>query len=167
MLSKLSKKSEKGFTLIEVLVVIGMVAILAAVVLIAVNPARQFAQGRDSQRSSNLNAILNAVGQRIADNKGVFAGTFTVGATTYTCGTLPNVATDILTSQPALPSDVSAALGCLVPTYMPALPLDPTSGSGANTGYEIFQEASTGRIHLIASTTEPSIPRTSAMEIIR
>mgnify|MGYP001577336152 CR=1 FL=1 len=69
------KNSKRGFTLIEILVVIGIIALLATIVLIAINPARQFAQARDSQRVSNLNAILNAVGQRIADNKGLFRST--------------------------------------------------------------------------------------------
>src|SRR4030042_6718575 len=65
-------KKQKGFTLIEILVVIGIIAILAAVVLIAINPARQFALGRNSQRQSNVNAILNSIGQRMVDKKGVF-----------------------------------------------------------------------------------------------
>src|SRR3989344_5679707 len=86
----LALSQSKGFTLIEILVVIGIIAVLAAIVLIAINPARQFAQARDSQLVSNLNAILNAIGQRIADNRGTFAGTFDVGGTTYTCGVLPN-----------------------------------------------------------------------------
>src|SRR5260221_2535429 len=63
-------KANQGFTLIEILVVIGMIASLATIVLIAINPARQFKQGRDTQRTSNVNAILNAVGQYIADTKG-------------------------------------------------------------------------------------------------
>jgi type IV pilus assembly protein PilA len=53
------KVGSKGFTLIEILVVIGIIAVLAAIVIVAINPARQFAQARDSQRHSNINTILN------------------------------------------------------------------------------------------------------------
>src|SRR3989344_3073 len=62
--------SSKGFTLIELLIVIAIIAILAAVVLVALNPARQFAQANNAQRASNLNTILNAVHQYAVDNKG-------------------------------------------------------------------------------------------------
>jgi prepilin-type N-terminal cleavage/methylation domain-containing protein len=60
-MQKLLKAKRQGFTLIEILVVIGLIAVLAAVVLIAVNPARQFAQARNSQRASNVSTILNAM----------------------------------------------------------------------------------------------------------
>src|SRR3989344_2727103 len=61
-----------GFTLIELLVVIGIIAVLPTVVIIAINPARQFAQARNTQRWSNINSLLNAVGQRMADNRGIW-----------------------------------------------------------------------------------------------
>ena len=68
---KLSKlKNQKGFTLIELLVVIGILAVLLAITLIAINPARQFAQANNTKRRSDVNAILNAVNQYMADNKG-------------------------------------------------------------------------------------------------
>jgi type IV pilus assembly protein PilA len=116
----------QGFTLIEILVVIGMIAILATIVIIAINPARQFAQGRNSQRVSNVNTILNAIGQRIADNKGVFAGAFDSGNGTTTC---PSLATSTVLD---IESSGGADLSCLTPTYIPSgLPYDP-SAAGAN-----------------------------------
>ena len=66
------RKRQAGFTLIEILVVIGIIAILAAIVIIAINPARQFAQARDTQRRNDVTALLNSIGQYMADNDGLF-----------------------------------------------------------------------------------------------
>ncbi len=113
-----------GFTLIEILVVIGMIAILATIVIIAINPARQFAQGRNTQRQANINTILNAIGQRIAENEGVFGGSFTVNGTSYAC---PTIATGTTFD---IASNGGADLSCLTPTYIPTqLPVDPAGGS--------------------------------------
>src|SRR3954471_22183018 len=94
-------KKNQGFTLIEILVVIGIIAILAAIVIIAINPARQFAQANNTQRTSDVSQILNAIGQNIADNKGTF---------TCTGATLSSTATHIGTGG----SNVN--LACLAPT---------------------------------------------------
>lgn len=153
-----SNNSNKGFTLIEILIVIGIIAILATIVIVAINPARQFAQARNTQRVSNVNAILNAIGQRIADNKGVLEGTFTVNGTDYTCPALTASTTYTITST------VGAGnidLSCLTPTYIPTqLPVDPnatgahwTSSVDYDTQYQVMVDAN-GRFTVSAANAE-------------
>lgn len=142
------ESKKKGFTLIEILVVIGIIAVLAAIVIVAINPARQFAQARNTQRTSNIEAILNAVGQRIADNKGIFE-------TGCSAGAIPTSAKNI--GSAAADYDIR---DCLIPTYISSLPYDPTDGSACSpsestcttydTGYEIKRDSSTGRITVSA-----------------
>lgn len=139
-----SNVSRKGFTLIEVLVVIGILAILATIVIVAVNPARQFAQSRNTQRTANVSAILNAVGERVADNKGIFE-------TGCTAGAIPTASSTLKTGG----YDIGP---CLVPTYLSSLPFDPTapgahftSAADYNSGYFIQQDATTGRITVSAT----------------
>lgn len=57
----------KGFTLIEVLVVIGILAIIFAIVLIAINPRRQFNLANDTQRKSNVTELRKAFIQYFLD----------------------------------------------------------------------------------------------------
>lgn len=62
----------QGFTLIEVLLVIAILAILASITIMAINPGLQLAKARDSQRSSDVHTILNAIHQYALDNEGAF-----------------------------------------------------------------------------------------------
>lgn len=166
-------KKNKGFTLIEILVVIGIIALLATIVLIAINPAKQFAQARNTQRTSNVNTILNAIGQRMADNAGVFEGTF---GTSNHCDQLPTSATAVTTTMgTSALGNSSGDLGCLVPTYIPALPVDPTWVLGADTLYDVVinedcdGNAAPGRVAVSAplAVLESAIPDVEAVCVVR
>ena len=54
-------KSRGGFTLIELLVVIAIIGILAAVVVLAINPVAIMQKGRDSSRKSDLATLSKAI----------------------------------------------------------------------------------------------------------
>ncbi len=59
-----------AFTLIEILIVIAIIAILASIVIVAINPVRMMAQARNTQRRSDVEAILSALTQYSIDNNG-------------------------------------------------------------------------------------------------
>src|SRR3989304_8520876 len=125
-------KNSAGFTLIELLVVIGILAVLLAITLIAINPARQFSQANNTKRSSDVNAVLNAVGQYAADNQ----GNLTALGITATASAIADTGVNICDD--------------LVPQYIAALPVDPLTNNGTSitdctaaytTGYTISQSA--------------------------
>ena len=147
----------EGFTLIEVLVVIGIIAVLASVVLIAINPSRQFKLARDLQRSTNLDAILNAIHQNISEHKGIFVCSGVARA-------VPTVFTRVKSST--VSSDPGDIANCLVPNYIASLPFDPSlvgahfaSTTDYDTGYDLYMN-SDGRL-VASSTGELSSPITS------
>ncbi|OGF99720.1 hypothetical protein A2Y99_01990 [Candidatus Gottesmanbacteria bacterium RBG_13_37_7] len=141
-------KSRKGFTLIEILVVIGILATLFAIVLIAINPARQFSQANNTKRRSDVQAILNAIHQYAADNR----GTLPTGITT-TSQTIGNGTGE---------SDICAQV---VTRYIAELPVDPLTNNGTpisaagcavtyTTNYTVARSATDNRITVAAPAAE-------------
>jgi prepilin-type N-terminal cleavage/methylation domain-containing protein len=55
----MQKKQKQGFTLIEILIVVAIIAILASVVLVGLGPTQQ--QGRDARRLSDLREVQTAL----------------------------------------------------------------------------------------------------------
>ncbi len=139
----------KGFTFIEVLITVAIIAVLSGVVLVSINPGEFLAKGRDSQRKGHLVTVLNAVGQRIADNKGVFE-------TGCAAGAIPTT-----TKKMAVGASNYDIGPCLVSTYLPDMPFDPkasgahwTSTADYDTGYTIIKNATTGRVTVAAPSAE-------------
>ncbi len=132
------KLAQKGFTLIELLVVIGIITILAAVVLVAVNPARQFASARDTQRRADLYGLTNAIYQYATESN----------------GNLPNIITTTPTHVGTGPGNVNLA-PIIAPTYISSVPKDPSNGFDEDTQYTIYKDANGRLVATAASELNP------------
>ncbi len=122
------KIDNRGFTLLEMLIVMALIAILAGIVIASLNPARQFALGRNSTRRAHITTIMNAISANVSENGGIF-----ICAT----GTIPSTPTNMSNGD----YDIAP---CLVPDYISTMPFDPsatdahwTDSSDYDTGYEV------------------------------
>ena len=141
-----ARKKNLGFTLIELLVVIGILAVLLAITLIAINPAKQFAQANNTKRQSDVSAILNAINQYAVDHHGDISA---IG----------------IPSSPSAAMVVGSGTGELnfcpniVPTYIAEMPVDPQDGSWTSctdytSGYTVIQSNTDHRITVTAPGAE-------------
>ena len=83
-------KNNNGFTLIEILVTVGIFAILAGITIVGVNPARQISNTRNAQRVSAVANIQGAINHYALDGFGGYpAGIDTtlrmIGTSTTAC----------------------------------------------------------------------------------
>jgi prepilin-type N-terminal cleavage/methylation domain-containing protein len=149
----------KGFTLIELIITISILAVLVAILVVALNPAEQLARARDTKRVADLDALRTALnlylaqatgtpnlsGDTTANNRCIGgAGTVSFFMNTASAtGTIPSGFTAIVTStgQSVATSTASASFHWLpalvgaTPGGSPLanLPLDPTNGTGVST----------------------------------
>jgi prepilin-type N-terminal cleavage/methylation domain-containing protein len=132
-------RTNKGFTLLEILLVIAVIGILAAIVLVSINPNRQIAQVRNAQRRSDINTIYKALEQYLIDT-----------------GNYPNSVNSNFkeicntgTEQVGGATDCSgkADLRSLVPTYLAAI---PTASNGGI--YRVGINLANNRISLAANS---------------
>jgi prepilin-type N-terminal cleavage/methylation domain-containing protein len=158
-------KIKQGFTLIELLVVIGIIGILAAIVLIAVNPGRQFALARDTQRRSDLLEITNAIYEFAAEHNGNLPDTDDDDTTSNFPTSSTHIGTGAFDLGAAGSQGTTASDGTIgdpvVPTYIAGIPYDPSTGTDADTQYSIYVN-SDGRVVASASgelTTSISVQK--------
>jgi prepilin-type N-terminal cleavage/methylation domain-containing protein len=107
-----AQQIKKGFTLIEVLVVIGILGILATVALVAINPAEAQKKARDVQRLKDMATLQSVMEQYLADNPGTagiaagWAGGVSSGANVYSgCGTSNWLTVNLCPYLSVLPKD--------------------------------------------------------------
>ena len=148
-------KQQKGFTLLEILLVIALIAILAGIVIVAINPAKQLADGRNTQRSSDVNTILNAVYQYSIDNNGPLP---TVIPSIASCATSATAtATNEICKTGGDCTDlVDLSILTANEKYIVSLPYDPKSSTTNGTDYFICKDSVSSRLTVTAKNPENS-----------
>lgn len=62
-----TRKNCKGFSLVELLIVIAVVGVLSTIIIIAINPVTMLRRARDAQRKSDLRQIASALERYYVD----------------------------------------------------------------------------------------------------
>lgn len=158
------QRSGAGFTLIELIITISILAVLVAIVVVALNPAEQLARARDTKRVADLDGIrtalnlyaatatgtINLTGDTATANDYCVNGSGSGGKRYYINSvpgtfTSPGSFTTVTSTGQSVPS---ATVVASTTTWLPALlgqtpggsplavlPLDPTNGSGTGSTY--------------------------------
>jgi prepilin-type N-terminal cleavage/methylation domain-containing protein len=122
-----------GFTLLEILLVVGIIAILAGIVIIAINPSKTLATVRNSERKSDLKQINSALTQYYMDNNEYPASLTSVSSLTEICDT------GTATSGQSIICTNLVNLSELVPKYLTAIPTDPSATTTSHSGYKVIR----------------------------
>ncbi len=164
------KTKHSGFTLLEILLVVGIIAILAGIVIVAINPSKQLATVRNTERISDIKQINSALTQYYIDHSRFPASVNGVSVLTEICNT------GDLASSTVNVNDVDCGdlvnLSELVPVYITAIPVDPKGSAVAfldpliktveaatnGTGYFIKKDSTTNKPAIQAVRAELSIP---------
>lgn len=124
---------KKGFTLLELILVIGMLAIIAATVIVAINPTNQLSSARDAARRQELREIENALEQYIID--GNVAPTIPTGI-----GNAKEICQSSVTGNACTVTNDGLDLATiLTPDYLVDIPIDPNETGSTLTSYYLYK----------------------------
>jgi prepilin-type N-terminal cleavage/methylation domain-containing protein len=116
----MKKNKNSGFTLLELLIVIAIIAILSVALVLVLNPAETLKKARDAQRISDLSTLKTAIGLYMTTVSPAYLGG---AASNAICKTLPSTSWGASTFK--ISYSVTGAGGITDATI-------DTNGTGAN-----------------------------------
>ena len=125
--------NRKGFTLIEILIVVAIIGILASVVVVGLGPAQK--RGRDSRRVSDLRSVQNALELYYGKNgqyPTVGVGSWGEFATVLTGA---QIGTNQIPKDPTSSRDYVYRVDAAGTTYVLGAQLEDTTGNIMQSSY--------------------------------
>ena len=156
--------TKKGFTLLELLIVIGILAILSTTIVLVINPAELLRKARDSQRISDLNTMKTAIAYYVTETSSPKIGSLSTSQTYsdvagVNCGGVgTNPSATATTTQSTngtgwIPVEFSKMTGG---SPIAALPTDPNKSSDSTGAYYY--------VYLVGSETDYTFKLVANME---
>ena len=144
----MNTRSQRGFTLLEILLVVAAIAILAGIVIVAINPGKQLGETRNAQRRADVNTILNGVYQYTLDNNGTLPATIQQVAT---C----SGANEVCKTGGDCTGLIDLAVLTTNQKYHTSMPADPSTATTNSSKYLVVKSAN-GRVTVCAPSAEQS-----------
>lgn len=134
----LTQKAQKGFTLLEILLVVAAISILASIVILAINPNKQLGDTRNAQRKADVNTYLNAVYQYSLDNNGNLPASINSNIGCVITGA-PQA--NICKTGGSCTGLTDLSVLTASEKYLVSLPVDPSGGTTNGTNYFVVKDA--------------------------
>jgi prepilin-type N-terminal cleavage/methylation domain-containing protein len=125
------RKNRSGFTLLELLIVIGIMGVLSSIVVVAINPAEQFERAKVRKLVHEASQLEKALAQYAIDE-----------------GSLPSDTPTLNESDDAEPickqgvssSECISLDSILIPDYLSEIPLDDYENNSDYSGYVVYKD---------------------------
>jgi hypothetical protein len=140
------KKSFLGFTLIQMVITVAVLAIIVGTVMYNEDPEKRIGRARDAQRITELDAITSAISNYELEYHSLPANfsiaTLGIGEKRVLCSSAATLSCDGQTKDCVVVNDPN-----FIGKYLQALPIDPEKSATTDTGYYITRsENNTGLV---------------------
>lgn len=146
---------QMGFNLIGLLIVVAIIAILASVTFIVIDPVKRFGDIDVVQKKLDMKSIKEAIKHYALENQAQSADIIALAdRQPYMIVHNTGVYNDLLTCQQTVGRVNTATITTLVPSYLPSVPIDPdiNDASVDGSGYYLRKKGNVIEVGICTDT---------------